>query len=44
MTLDEMQSLKDAGVSPAVIEAMLRSGRRVVTPGGNPAPTATPAS
>jgi hypothetical protein len=44
MTLDEMQSLKDAGVSPAVIEAMLRSGRRVVTPGANPAPTATPAS
>jgi hypothetical protein len=44
MTLDEMQKLKDAGVSTAVIEAMLQSGRRVIAPGRTPAPTATPGS
>jgi hypothetical protein len=38
MTLDEMQKLKDAGVSSAVLEAMLQSGRRVVTPGRTPTP------
>ena len=32
MTLGQMQELKAAGVSSAVIEAMLRSGRRVPTP------------
>jgi hypothetical protein len=44
MTLDEMQKLKDAGVSPAVIEAMLQSGRRPITPGAKPAPSPSPAS
>jgi hypothetical protein len=40
MTLAEIQTLKDAGVSPAVLEAMLKSGRRTVGPG--PTPTSAP--
>ncbi len=44
MTLDEMQKLKDAGVSSAVIEAMLQSGRRPITPAAKPPPSPTPAS
>ncbi|MET0620986.1 MAG: hypothetical protein ABW056_11950 [Thermoanaerobaculia bacterium] len=42
LSLDDMQKLRAAGVSSAVIEAMLQSGRGPVTPGANPAPTATP--
>ena len=38
MTLAEMQTLKDAGVSPAVLEAMLKSGRKTVTPARTPPP------
>lgn len=38
MTLGQMQELKDAGVSSAVLEAMLRSGRKPVTPGRTPTP------
>ena len=38
MTLGEIQELKDAGVSSSVIEAMLRSGRPIPTPGRTPTP------
>ena len=38
MTLAEMQTLKDAGVSSAVLEAMLKSGRKTITPGRTPTP------
>jgi hypothetical protein len=44
MTLGEMQELKAAGVPQAVIEAMLQSGRRVLTPGAKPSPAPTPVS
>lgn len=39
MSLEDVQKLRGAGVSSAVIEAMLRSGRRPITP---PAPSPTP--
>ena len=44
LSLDDMQKLRAAGVSSAVIEAMLQSGRGPITPGAKPAPTATPSS
>ena len=44
LSLDDMQKLRAAGVSSAVIEAMLQSGRGPITPGAKPAPTATPGS
>ena len=46
LSLDDMQKLRAAGVSSAVIEAMLQSGQGPITPGAKPAPapTATPSS
>jgi hypothetical protein len=38
MTLGEMQTLKDAGISSAILEAMLQSGRNVIMPGRTPTP------
>jgi hypothetical protein len=35
-----MRELKDAGVSQAVIEAMLQSGRKTITPARTPIPGA----
>ena len=44
MSLEEIQKLRGAGVSSAVIEAMLQSGRRPITPGAKPTPSPTPGS
>jgi hypothetical protein len=44
MSLEDIQKLRGAGMSTAVIEAMLQSGRRPITPGRKPAPSPTPGS
>jgi hypothetical protein len=44
MSLEDVRTLRGAGVSYAVIEAMMQSGRHPITPGQKPAPSPTPGS